>query len=103
MSGGSYDYLGTVYDLDGLLQKRHQLDAMRDRLAGLGYAKDAAMETEELIRTLRQFEVRLEVALKRLQPVWHAIEWWDSCDWGEDAVKRTLDEYRGVPLILEGE
>ena len=97
MSGGSYDYLGTVFDLEGLLQKRHQLDAMRDRLAGLGYAKDAALETEELIRILRQYDVRIEAAINRLQPVWKAIEWWDSCDWGENSVKRALAEYRGDP------
>lgn len=94
MSGGSYDYLGTVFDLDMLLDKAHQLDAMRDRLAGLGYAKDAAMETEELIRTLRQFQVRIEVGINRLQPVWKAVEWWDSHDWGEDAVKKALEDYR---------
>jgi hypothetical protein len=94
MSGGSFDYLGTVFDLGGLLEKSHQLEPMRDRLAGLGYAKDAAMETEELIRTLRQFHVRIEVALQRLQPVWHAVEWWDSCDWSEASVKKALEDYR---------
>src|SRR5215207_487543 len=95
MSGGSYDYLCYQGDLDELIGRKRTLREMADRLAGLGYAQDAAAETEELLVMLRQWEVRAQVRAKRLQDVWKAIEWWDSCDWSEDRVKEALAEYRG--------
>jgi hypothetical protein len=70
---------------------------MADRLAGLGYAEDAAKETEELLVLLSQWNVRADVRLKRLADVWKAVEWWDSCDWGEEHVREALATYRGEP------
>lgn len=95
MSGGSYDYVSLADDITVLFEKMYQLEALRDRLASLGYAKDAAMETERLIATLRQFEVQTFVAVERLRPVWKAIEWWDSCDRSEAQFRESLAEYRG--------
>ena len=95
MSGGSYDYLWAAADLDDLLAKQHVLKEMSDRLAGLGYAPDAAAETEELLLLLREWQVRADVRVKRLSGVWHAVEWWDSADSGEDAVRKALAQYRG--------
>lgn len=94
MSGGSYDYasLTNEYEVHNHVAG---LEQIRDRLAQLGYAQDAATETEDLLVTLRQFEVRAGVRIKRLAPVWQAIEWWDSGDSGEDRLRRALDEYRG--------
>lgn len=96
MSGGSYNYLGCISydDLGELLAKESDLREMADRLAGLGYARDAARETEELLTMLRQWKTRAEVRVKRLHGVWHAVEWWDSCDWGEDRVHEALAKYR---------
>lgn len=95
MSGGSYNYLCHTWDLDKLLQHESDLEAMSARLAGLGYATDAARETEELILLLRQWRNRADTRLDRLRDVWKAVEWWDSCDWGEDQVREALVEYRG--------
>lgn len=96
MSGGSYNYLGSyqVQDLRDVLDKESDLQAMAARLAGLGYAEDAARETEELLVMLRQWKVRAEVRLDRLRDVWHAVEWWDSCDWSEEQVLHALEKYR---------
>lgn len=94
MSGGSYDYLCWVLDLGELAAKEHQLEEMADRLAGLGYAQDAARETQELLVQLRQFKVRAEVRTKRLSDVWHAVEWWDSSDVSEESVHKALAKYR---------
>lgn len=94
MSGGSYNYLCHAGDLDGLWAKRGSLDEMAERLAGLGYARDAALETEELVTLLRQWDVRATARISRLAGVWKAIEWWDSCDYGEDDVRETLAQYR---------
>lgn len=95
MSGGSYNYLCTVQDLEDLQAHRYGLEEMASRLAGLGYAQDAARETEELLLLLRQWEVRATARLERLTEVWRAVEWWDSNDWGEERVSEALAKYRG--------
>jgi hypothetical protein len=95
MSGGSFDYLCYAHDVRDLTEKGEALERMRDSLAGLGYAKDAAMETEVLIRLLRQTEVRVETAINRLSEVWRAMEWWQSYDSSEDGLKQALAKYRG--------
>lgn len=94
MSGGSYNYLFRD-DLADLLGKETELREMADRLAGLGYAEDAARETEELLTMLRQWRIRAEVRVRRLSDVWHAVEWWDSSDWGEDKVREAVAAYQG--------
>lgn len=95
MSGGSYNYLCHKFDTQDLLNATEELRQMSDRLAGLGYAQDAAQETEQLLLTLRQVQNRVSAIQQRLAPVWRAIEWWDSCDSGEDGVKAALARYRG--------
>ncbi|MEI5032392.1 hypothetical protein RB201_04125 [Streptomyces sp. S1A(2023)] len=102
MSGGSYNYLCYVSDLEDINGKRHTLREMADRLAELGYAQDAAAETEELLVMLQQWEIRAQVRAKRLADVWKAIEWWDSCDSSEDAVKAALTKYRGDAEVPNG-
>jgi hypothetical protein len=95
MSGGSFNYLCRTWDLSDVLGKIGDLEAMSSALAALGYAQDAARETEELLVILRQWQVQTDVRLKRLTPMWKAMEWWQSCDWGEDDLKDALAEYRG--------
>ncbi|MER7623936.1 hypothetical protein [Streptomyces sp. NPDC126503] len=95
MSGGSYNYLCAALDLEDLLSKRHDLDEMAKRLAGLGYAQDAARETEELLLLLRLWETRAEARLRRLTDVWRAVEWSDSNDSSETRVHEALAKYRG--------
>lgn len=60
MSGGSYDYLFAAGG-DDLVGRDHDLERMADRLAGLGYAEDAARETVELLQRCRQFATYAEV------------------------------------------
>lgn len=93
MSGGSYNYLCFV-DIDDIFNREFDLSTMRDRLAGLGYAQDAAAETEDLILILRQVRVRLQARIDRLEGVWRAVEWWDSGDSGEEALMQELNRYR---------
>lgn len=95
MSGGEYDYLYTRTELDELLNHERMLEAMADRLAGLGWAEDAASETQELLVQLRQWRVRARVRVRRLSDVWHAVEWMDSGDCREDTVRGALAVYRG--------
>lgn len=93
MSGGSYDYLYAKPIAD-LMSYDREVESMVDRLASLGYAKDAAQETMAFLLELRRAQIRLETMQQRLAPVWKAVEWWDSADTGEDDVKDALVEYR---------
>ncbi|AYD81694.1 hypothetical protein SEA_KROMP_93 [Streptomyces phage Kromp] len=94
MSGGSYNYLYASVDLEDLQARRHDLEDMASRLAGLGYAQDAARETEELLLLFRQWETRAEVRIGRLSDLWRAVERLDSNDGGEDDVQAALAKYR---------
>lgn len=93
MSGGSYNYL-FVKDASELLSHMSELEEMAERLAGLGYAQDAAAETYELLQKIRQYEIMTNVTVNRLAGVWRSVEYWDSADCGEEAVKNSLEEYR---------
>jgi len=94
VSGGSYDYLCWTDQLNELLAKEHQLEAMADRLAGLGYAEDAARETQELLLQLRQWKIRAQTKVKHLEQVWQAVEWHDSGDGSDNQIRAAIHEYR---------
>lgn len=93
MSGGSYDYL-YIKDAGQLFDYPVQLEAMANRLGGLGYAEDAARDAFDLLAIIRTQNVRIEAARRRLEGVFKAVEWWDSSDWSEDDVKEALAKYR---------
>lgn len=99
MSGGSYEYLA-VKDSREIFDAEKQLQRMADDLAKLGYAPDAAKETMEVLLEVRQARNRLDARLKRLYDVWHAMEWWKSCDSSEDEVRVALLRYRNLPAGL---
>lgn len=90
MSGGSYNYLAT--HVTGL-EDRHDdiVEALAARLDGLGYATEAAAETRKVLEILDEAE---KVA-QRLYDVWHAVEWWDSGDSGEEQVRKAVSEFQG--------
>lgn len=94
MSGGSYNYLFSKSPSLILETCQSELQEMADRLAGLGYAKDAAYETQALLLQLRQFENRIQASIDRLSTVWKAVEWTDSGDSGEESIKEALTKYR---------
>jgi hypothetical protein len=96
VSGGAYEYLcWAADDFDQLMSKRHQLREMAERLTGLPYARDAAIETERLAAAIDRLEIQVQVRAEALADVWRAVEWWDSCDWTEDRVHQALAKYRG--------
>lgn len=96
MSGGSYNYLYVwADDLGELINRRQDLKDMSERLSGLRWAKDAAIETERILAAIERLEIQLHVRAEPLAAIWRAIEWWDSGDSGEDAVREALAKYRG--------
>lgn len=95
MSGGSYDYLCHSWNLDDLLGKRHSLEQMADRLAGLTEVDfpgvtAATRATMRLVHQLRMWDTHAEAQLELLRDVWKAVEWWDSCDSGPDHLVEAL-------------
>lgn len=93
MSGGSHNYICHC-EAQELIGREEDLREMSDDLAALGYCKDAAAETEEILILVRQFENRINTRLERLSPVWRALEWWHSGDIGEDSFKEAIEKFR---------
>ncbi len=89
MSGGSYNYL--CFHSRGLDFHRGDIGAMAERLEGLGYAFEVTADTRKVLALLDE----AEVVAKRLEDVWHDVEWWDSGDCGEERVRKTVAEYQG--------
>lgn len=92
MSGGSFNYL-CHKDFSDLISAETDIQQMADELARLGYAPDAAQETMEVLLEIRQARIRIEARTRRLNRVWQAIEWWQSGDYSEDAVKEAIRHY----------
>ena len=92
MSGGSFNYLCWAQPLD-LLNKRQDISDMVKALSDAGHI-DAAAETETILLVLNHFEALMQARIDRLSPVWKAIEWKRSGDWGKDAVDEAFREYR---------
>lgn len=91
MSGGSYDYL-YIKEPEDLFYNPH-IDNMVDRLIELD-APDAATELEQVNLILQNARVRVNARMERLKGILKAVEWYDSCDSGLDAVEGALERYR---------
>lgn len=96
MSGGSYNYLYAW--TEDLQTRRSDLEDMARRLEGLAWAGPAAAETRRILRLLNE----AEAAAQTLSDAWRAIEWWDSCDWGEDKARRDVEPYRPATPFAHG-
>jgi hypothetical protein len=95
VSGGSYGYLeGPVSAglFDDAIDRTH-LAEMLERLDGLPWAAHAARDVRFIIERAQS----LDDELKRLVDVFHAIEWWDSCDWSEGQARTDVEAYKSVP------
>jgi hypothetical protein len=87
VSGGSYDYLHLkcAGELDA---EDTNLIRMSDRLRRLNARK--ALADTELIRTkLRE----VDELIHNLAPVWRAVEWRDSGDYGDGEMHAEIDKY----------
>jgi hypothetical protein len=85
VSGGSHNYL---YSADLSWNSRNDdLEAMAARLEELG-VPDAAEQTRALLAP----ELPQSSPLRDL---WHAVEWTDSGDWGDDQLAEAVASWRG--------
>lgn len=85
MSGGSFNYLCHKNLTDVLVSGMEDLHDMAEALDGLGhYAKAPAERTAALYERISLLRQEVDEEIQSLSPVWHALEWWRSCDWGAD-------------------
>lgn len=90
MSGGSFDYLYVnANDVEGLAKRQRHIEAMRDQLVELGF-DDVAAKTQDVLDRFREIEQNAG----ELASVWHAVEWYVSCDWGLKDVESAVEQHR---------
>lgn len=94
MSGGSWDYLYSK-DIDELMNgsSTELLQDMADRLNSAGF-EDVAKDTQRLVEYIKSASIRIETLFKVLSPVFKAVEWFDSGDWGEETLNNEVLKYR---------
>lgn len=84
MSGGSFGYL---YSRADGLGDAVEYESMADEM---GRWPDAQARMREIATLLRQAEKIHE----EMSTVMHDVEWWKSCDYGEDQVDDGVEEWR---------
>ena len=94
MSGGSWNYL-YAKEIDDLMQYSNieTLEEMADYLNQNGY-EDVAKDTRRLVEYIKSAKIRVETLFEMLSPVFKAVEWYCSADWGKDRVHKAIEEYR---------
>ena len=94
MSGGSWNYL-YCKDIDKLMNgsSTELLQDMVDRLNSAGF-KDIAQDTQRLVEYIKSASIRIETLFEALSPVFKAVEWFDSGDWGEETLNNEVLKYR---------
>lgn len=83
MSGSSFGYL----DQEEVPSRSPYWPAMRDQLVELG-ALDVVAAMDAIAPPVN------DATFDDLNPVFHAVEWWCSGDWGREEVEAALAEFR---------
>lgn len=94
MSGGSWNYL-YCKDVDELMNgsSTELLQDMVDRLNSAGF-KDVAKDTQRLVEYIKSASIQIETLFEALSPVFKAVEWFDSGDWGKETLNNEVLKYR---------
>ena len=66
---------------------------MRELLLKLGY-DDVARDMQRLVEYCKTAYNRIDVLREQLEDVMHAIEWYESGDYGTDTLIEHLEKYR---------
>lgn len=98
MSGGSWNYL-CYKDVDELMNdsSTELLQDMADRLNSAGF-EDVAKDTQRLVEYIKLASIRIETLFETLSPVFKAVEWFDSGDWGKETLNNEILKYRDAKL-----
>ncbi len=93
MSGGSFNYLYAKKHIEDLANEKDELEKMREALIKYGY-EDIAKDTQRLIEYIKSAECTVETLADMLEEVFHAVEWYESADYGETTMIAILEKYR---------
>lgn len=96
MSGGSFSYL-CYKETSELFGCVSDLDSMREALIKYGY-EDIAKDTQRLIEYIKSARCVISSLKELLEPVFHAVEWYESGDYGKETMIEILEEYRKKEL-----
>lgn len=69
------------------------LQDMADRLNSAGF-EDVAKDTQRLVEYIKSASIRIETLFETLSPVFKAVEWFDSGDWGKETLNNEVLKYR---------
>ena len=92
MSGGSFNYL-CYKDTEDLFNHISDLEDMRESLIKYGY-EDIAKDTQRLIEYIKSAKCVIGTLKDMLEPVFHAVEWYESADYSKDTMIEVLEKYR---------
>lgn len=92
MSGGSLNYL-CWKDWPEICGCQQDMETVERILIEYGYT-DIARDVRRLIEYCLSAEIRISTLGGRLRDVFRAVEWYASCDYGEDDLVHDLEAYR---------
>lgn len=101
MSGGSFNYL-CHKEAEDLFNHISDLENMRESLIKYGY-EDIAKDTQRLIEYIKSAKCVIGTLKDMLEPVFHAIEWYESADYSKETMIEILEKYRRKELESDGE
>lgn len=92
MSGGSLNYL-CYKEPEELFHYIREMEEVELVLIGQG-AEDIAKDVRRLIEYVKSAEIRIGVLSAQLNDIFHAVEWRLSADYGDDTLKKHIEQYR---------
>lgn len=94
MSGGSLNYLYIKED-EHLFEPQtvDDLETAAAVLVAKGYM-DIAKDVLRLAEYIKSATIRVSTLHEQLGDVLHSVEWYLSADYGDDTLRRHLEEYR---------
>ena len=70
---------------------------MRESLIKYGY-EDIAKDTQRLIEYIKSAKCTIGTLKEILEPVFHAVEWYESADYSKETMIEILEKYRRKEL-----
>lgn len=101
MSGGAFNYL-CYKEIEEIFNHTGDLEDMRESLIKYGY-EDIAKDTQRLIEYIKSAKCTIGTLKEMLEPVFHAVEWYESADYGKDTMIEILEKYRRKELEYDEE
>lgn len=92
MSGGSLNYL-CCKEPEELFHYLDEMEEVEQVLLGEG-AQDIARDVRRLIEYVKSAELRIGVLSGQLNDIFHAVEWYESGDYGRRDLLRHIEQYR---------